>query len=222
MSSVGRLVKESIVRDAAAELSGRTNLFIASVPRLPAAEANTFRRQLSGSQARLIMIKRRLGKRALESLKIPGLEALLEGSVGIVLPGADDVLPTAKVLVEFGKAREEQLFIRGALIDGQLLDGRAVKELAALPAKPVLLAQVLGTIEAPMADVIFTIERLIGDLAWLAEEAAKAKPLPAAPAAQAGRPAAQTEAPAAAAPAPTPEAPPSEQQHPKPEGGAPA
>ena len=201
MAGVGRMVKESIVRDATEQLKGRSNLFIASVSRLKASEASTFRRQLSSSQARLIMIKRRLGKRALADLKLPGLEALMEGSVGFVLPG-EDVLPIAKLLVGFSKAHEEQLTVRGALIDGQLLDGKEVKALADLPPRPVLLAQVLGTIEAPMADVIFTIEQLIGDLAWLAEEAAKAKP-------QA----------AAAAPASTQ---PSEQQNPKPEGGPPA
>ena len=62
MASIGRMVKESIVRDAAAGLTQKSNLFIASVNRLPASEANSFRQKLHGSQARLIMIKRRLGK----------------------------------------------------------------------------------------------------------------------------------------------------------------
>ena len=179
MAGVGRMVKESIVRDATEQLNEHSNLFIASVSRLKASEVNTFRQRLGSSQARLIMIKRRLGKRALADLKLPGLEALMEGSVGFVLP-SEDVLPIAKILVEFSKTHEEQLTIRGALIDGQLLDDTGVKALAALPPRPVLLAQVLATIESPMAEVICTIEQLIGDVAWLAEEAAKTRPAAAA------------------------------------------
>jgi len=181
MASIGRMVKETIVSGVAAQLKKKSNVFIASVDRLPASEANIFRQKLHGSQAQLIMIKRRLGKHALADLKISGIEDLLKGSVGFILPSGDDVLPTAKALVEFGKAHQEQMSIQGDLIDGQLLDGKAIKALAELPSKPVLLAQVLGTIEAPMADVIFTIERLIGDLAWIAEEASKAKPGPGGP-----------------------------------------
>ena len=180
MASIGRMVKESIVRDATSGLTQNSNLFIASVNRLPASEANLFRQKLSGSQARLIMIKRRLGKKALESLKITGFDELLKGSVGFIIPTGVDVLPAAKVLVEFGKAHEEQMSIQGGQVEGQMLDAKAIKALAELPSKPVLLAQVLGTIEAPIADVIFTIERLIGDLAWIAEEASKAKPAAAA------------------------------------------
>ena len=176
MASIGRMVKESIIRDAAAELAKKSNLFVASVNRLQTSEANSFRQKLNGSQARLIMIKRRLGKQALASLKISGFDDLLKGSVGFIIPATDDVLSTAKVLVEFGKAHEEQMSIQGGLVEGQLLDAKGIKALADLPSKPVLLAQVLGTLEAPMADVIFTIERLIGDLAWIAEEASKAKP----------------------------------------------
>lgn len=187
MARIGRMVKESIVKGVAAELKKKSNVFIASVDRLPASEANIFRQKLVGSQARLIMIKRRLGKYALADLKISGIDELLKGSVGFIVPTGEDVLSTAKVLVEFGKAHEEQMSIRGGLVDGQLLDTKAIKELAALPSKPVLLAQVLGTIEAPLADVIFTIERLIGDLAWIAEEAGKAKPAAAStPGAEAG------------------------------------
>ena len=178
MASVGRLVKESMVEEISTELSKRPDFFVTAVNRLPASEADLFRRKLSASQARLVVIKRRLGRRAIESLKLSGLAELLEGSVGLVLPGAD-VLPIAKLIVEFIKTHEEQVAVRGAVIDGQVLDKSRVEQLAHLPPKPVLLAQVVATIESPLADVIVTIERLIGDVAWTAEQAAAKKSLPA-------------------------------------------
>ena len=171
MAKVGRMVKESSVAEVANRLAERPNFFVAAISRLPASEADLFRRKLFASQAQLVIVKRRLGHRVLEPLKLAGLAELLEGSVGFVLAGGD-FLQVAKVLVEFRKGHEEQIAVRGAVIDGQLLDKSRVEQLASLPPKPVLLAQVVATLEAPMADVIYTIEQLIGELAWVAEQAA--------------------------------------------------
>jgi len=175
MAKVGRFVKEAMLQELTNRLSERPNFFVASLGRLPASEADRFRQQLSASKARLIMVKRRLGLRAIEQLKLSDAATLLQGSIGLILSGAD-VLPTAKVLVEFVKSHAEQVSVRGGVIDGQLLDTARVQQLASLPSRPVLLAEVIFTIESPMADVIFTIERLIGDIAWIAEQAAAAKP----------------------------------------------
>lgn len=175
MANIGRMVKESLLDEITAELSKRPNFFIMAVNRLPASEANTFRQKLSGSQASLLMVNRRLGRRATSSLSLAGLQELLEGSVGLILSGGD-VLSTAKLIVEFRKAHEEHMAVNGAVVDGQLLDRKGVEQLANLPPKPVLLAEVVATIESPMAEVIMTIERLIGDIAWIAEQAAAQRP----------------------------------------------
>ena len=191
MAKVGRMVKESSVLEVSNRLAESPNFFVTAVNRLPAADTDAFRQKLFASRARLVMVKRRLGQRVVEPLKITGLAELLEGSICLVLVG-DDPLATAKLIMEFRKSREEQLLVRGGVIDGQLLDKTRVEQFAQLPPKPVLLAQVVATLEAPIADVIFTIERLLGDIAWLAEQIAAAKPAvpeaAAAPATEAGTP----------------------------------
>ena len=214
MARVGRMVKESIVQELLSVLAERPNLVVTTINRLPAAEADVLRQKLYASQARLVMVTRRLGRRTVEQLKVPGLADLLEGSVGLVLPG-EDVLPAAKLIVDFIKTHEDHLSVRGGFIDGQLLDKSRVEQLASLPPKPVLLAQVVATLESTIADVIFTIERLIGDLAWLAEQAAEKKP----------QPATQIEGPAGVvAPAQegAPTTPTAQETTPKPEEGTPA
>ena len=187
MAKAGRLVKEGSVQEITTRLSERPNFFITGINRLTAPNADLLRRQLFGSKARLLVVKRKLGQRAVQGLTLAGLQDLLEGSIGLVLAEAD-LLATAKLLVDFRKTHEEQLTVRGAVIDGQLLDAGRVEQLAQLPPKPVLLAQVVATIEAPIADVIFTLERLIGDIAWLAEQAAAQKPVDTAPVAPAAAP----------------------------------
>ena len=175
MASVGRMVKETIVEEISTALEQQPNFFVTSINRLPASDADGFRLKLSASHARLIMINQRLGRRAIESLKMLGLAELLDGSVGFVLAGGD-ILPTAKLIVEFRKAHQEQMAVQGAVIDGQLLDRPAVEELASLPPRLMLLAQVLATIEAPIAQLILTVEQAIGDVAWTIEQLAAHPP----------------------------------------------
>ena len=208
MAKVGRMVKESSVQEITNRLSERPNFFVTSIGRLPASEADVFRQKLFASKANLVMVKRRLGRRVVDGLKVTGLAELLEGSIGLILAG-DDPLVIAKLIMDFRKAHEEQLSVRGAVIDGQLIDATHVEQLAKLPSRPVLLAEVVATLESPMADVIFTIERLIGDVAWLAEQAAASKPMPATPApteASAAQPAAAAEAGPASSPPAEPDA----------------
>lgn len=174
MARVGRLVKEWQIKELSDRIAERQNFFITNITRLPAPEADSLRQKLYASQAHLVMIRQTLGRRAIEPLKISGLTDQLSGSIGLVL-SETDALPVAKLLVEFIKSHDQQVGLRAAVIDGQLLDKGRVEELAELPPKPVLLAHVVGTIESPLADLIFTIERLIGDLNWVIEQAA-AKP----------------------------------------------
>lgn len=175
MPSIGRLVKESIARELVDELTQRPNVLVTTIHRLPAVEADGLRRQLHVSKAKLVVVKRRLGRRTAEQLKLAGLPELLDGSVGLILT-ADDVLPAAKLLIDFHKAHEDQLAVRGGLIDGQVLDKSRIEQLANLPPKPQLLAQVVFTIESPIAELIGVIEQLVGQIAWLAEQAAAKKP----------------------------------------------
>ena len=179
MASVGRLVKETAVEELTAKLAGRSNFLVTTVNRRSAPTADALRQKLYGSSAHLILVKRTLCHRLMDRLNVAGVTELFEGSVGLVLPG-EDVLLAARVIVEFVKTHEEQLAVRGGFIDGMLLDKRRIEELASLPPRPVLLAQVLAAVESTLADVMFTIERLIGDVAWTAEQAATKKPQPAA------------------------------------------
>jgi large subunit ribosomal protein L10 len=187
MPSVGRLVKESAVQQLSERLSQRPDFLVTTINRLPSVDADSLRQKLFASQAKLVLVKRTLGKRVMDQLNLSAVTELFEGSVGLILPG-EELLPAAKVIVEFIKTHEEQIAVRGGFIDGMVFDAARVEQLASLPPKPVLLAQVVATIESPMADLVFTLERLIGDLIWAAEQAAEKRPAEQPPTTQEGSP----------------------------------
>ena len=158
MAKVGRLVKDLLIKELSDALQQRPAFFVTTVQGLPATDADTLRKQLYGMQSRMVMIKRTLGLRGLSALNLSGASELLAGSVALVLPG-EDMFPAAKLLVEFAKASADKLVIRGAWVDGQLLDKQRLEEFANLPPKPQLIAQVIGGVESPMAGLVLTIEK---------------------------------------------------------------
>lgn len=176
MAKIGRLVKDLAVQELAAALKERPNFFITGVAGLPVVEADTLRKRLRGAQATVMMVKRRLGLRGVSSMEhADGLKEFFTGSVAFVFPG-EDIIPAAKLLVEFAKSSQDKLTVRGGLVEGQVLDKKRIEQLASLPSKPQLIAEVIGAIESPIVDLIFTVERVLGDVAWVLEEAAKTRP----------------------------------------------
>lgn len=176
MPQVGRLAKDVMVQELTGQLKERPNFFVAGVGRLSATEANMLRKRLQVMRARMLMVKRTLGLQGLTALKIDGgVTRLFEGSIALVFPG-EDLFPAAKLLADFAKADQEKLIIRGGLVDGQVLDSHQFTELANLPSRPELIGQLIGVLESPLADVVFTLEQVLGDLPWVLEEASKSRP----------------------------------------------
>ena len=105
------------------------------------------------------MLKNTLARRAVQGTPF---EKLTERMVGPLIYGiAQDPVAGAKVLSEF--ARENQLFvIRGGAMANSVMSDRDVKALALLPSREELLAKLLGTMLAPVAQLVRTMDEVPG------------------------------------------------------------
>jgi large subunit ribosomal protein L10 len=95
------------------------------------------------------VVKNTLAQRAFAANGVNALDDHLAGPTGRVLSGTDPVAG-AKVLADFAKEFEKPA-IKIGLVDGKPLTAAQIKRLAELPPKEVLLSQLAGYIQAPMA-----------------------------------------------------------------------
>lgn len=178
MAKVGQIVKEGMMQIASEKLKEADGSFyVASVSKLSSDKSNELRMKLKQENARLQIVKRRLGKRVLSDMSIDGLAELAEtkdGSVGLIIP-QEDAIPVAKHLVEFIKENEGTITVLGGLLEGKLLTEQEFESVAKLPSKEELLATVIVTVEAPIAQFINLTEQLIGDVIWAVEQVAQNK-----------------------------------------------
>lgn len=113
------------------------------------------RNRLSEGGAECHVAKNTHMKRALTDAGLPDISGSLSGQTAFVT-GEEDVCAAAKAIANFSK--EFKLpEIKGGVLDGNVIDAEQIKALAKLPAREVLLAQLLGVINAPATKLLRTI-----------------------------------------------------------------
>lgn len=166
---MNRQEKTALIEDLNARLRASSLAVMTEYRGLTVAQLDRLRRELKQVGGRYQVTKNTLTRRALKDTVFGKLEELLRGPTGLVTTAADPVA-VAKVLVRFAE-QHDKLKITGGVLDGSVLPAENVSALAKLPSREVLLAQLLGLINAPASQLLRTIQepgaqvaRLLGAL----------------------------------------------------------
>ncbi len=120
------------------------------------------------------MVPNRLFRVVAKELNYVGIEAGLEGPTALVF-GAGDVAATAKVLREFIKGNNKVPVVKLGHMDGAVLTATEVDVLATLPPKKVLQGMLVGTIAAPMSNLVGVMSQKLASLVYVLKAAADRK-----------------------------------------------
>ena len=142
--------KERVVADLTEKLRSSDTMIIADYRGLTMPQIDALRSKLIDNGARFTVVKNTLTRRAAEAAGADQLLALLEGPSAIAFVEADgDAVAVAKALAD--SARDTKILaIRGGVMQGRVISGSDVEELAKLPPLDVLRGQVIGAILAPL------------------------------------------------------------------------
>lgn len=171
---MNRQQKESVIGALHSLFSTTKGSFFVDYQGLTVSEMRRLRKQLRETGGTLKVAKMRLIKRALtDTQDSQVLLPYCEDQRGVVFAqDAGDVSPVAKVLRDFSKENESLQLVVGCL-DAQLLDKQAIVRIASLPSKEVLLAQVCGTLNAPVTSFVSVLNQLIVRLLLVLKEIEK-------------------------------------------------
>ena len=133
-------------------LSAKLNKAVAGVVvdyrGITVADDTKLRKSLREAGDEYKVVKNTLLGRALKEAGIDGLDSVLEGTTAIAL-SSEDYVGAAKILCEYAD-KSKTFEVKAGFVDGKMIDAEGVKNLAKLPSKEVLLAQVLGGLNAPI------------------------------------------------------------------------
>ena len=203
--------KASIVSDLSEKLNRSPFLLVTDYQRMKVDQFGELRNRLAPAGAEVRVVKNSFLKRAMADSGMPDVGDKLTGQTAIVL-GENDIAPIAKILKLFA-AEFKIATLKIGVVDKAVLSTSDVEALAELPAREILLSQLLGLLLAPATRLVRVLNepasafaRLLAAKAEKGEAAPAAAPAveakqeqpaePAAPAKQGEVPAATAEAPA--------------------------
>lgn len=168
-----RQEKEAVIADVAELLQGSETMFVSDYRGLTVAQLSELRGKLRESGAKFRIVKNTLGGIAAERAGRAELSPLLSGPTAVTFCG-DDMVGAAKALAEFGKTHP-QLAVRGGLLEASFIDAEGVKALASLPPRDVLIAQVVGTMAAPMTGLVTVLQGTVSGFVRALNQVAQQK-----------------------------------------------
>lgn len=153
---MNRTEKEQLAKELKANFEKANVAIFADYKGLSATQADDLRKALRAQGAQVKVIKNNVARVvAKEGSMSSSAKAVFDGLVGptLVAFSYKDPAATAKAIYKFSK-ENEALKLKDSLMGQSAITVKMVEELAELPGREVLLAKVLGTMNAPISNFV--------------------------------------------------------------------
>lgn len=146
--SLNRSEKQAVIDEVTGLAAKAQTLVMAEYRGITVADMTKLRSQARDKGVTLSVLKNTLARRAVAG---SGFDVLSDQMTGPLIYGfSTDAVAAAKVVADFAKTNDK-LVIRAGAMAGKVLDVNGVKQLANIPSKEVLLAQLLGLMQSPIS-----------------------------------------------------------------------
>ena len=146
--SLNRSEKEAVINDVTSLAAKAQTLVMAEYRSITVADMTKLRNDARSKGVTLSVLKNTLARRAVAGSAFDVVSGQMTGP--LIYGFSEDAVSAAKVVADFAKTND-RLVIRGGAYGGKALDINGVKQLASIPSKEVLLAQICGLLQSPMS-----------------------------------------------------------------------
>lgn len=129
-------------------------------------EMQEMRRRLREGGLDVTVVKNTLLRLAARDVGREDLMNVIEGPTALAI-SYDDAIEAAKALTAYLPTAPAAFAVRGGMLDTQVLTADQLREISRIPARPVLISQFLGQIQAPLAGFVGLLESPLRELSLL-------------------------------------------------------
>jgi large subunit ribosomal protein L10 len=148
--------KEAEVQEIVEGLGEAKSVVLADLSPLKVSESTDLRHKASEEDVKIRAVKKTLFNMACKEAKVECDETALEGSIMLLMGTGDEIAP-AKLVADLRKTHKE-LGIQGGLLESRWVSSEEVIALAKLPSKEQLIAQVVGSVRAPLSGLVGVLQ----------------------------------------------------------------
>lgn len=138
-------------------------VFLADFRGMSVGQATSLRNELRAASVEYKVFKNTLLNLAAKGTESECLEPHLAGPTAVAIT-YDDPVAAAKVLSKFAKDPQGKFVLKAGVLSGKLLDVKQIQALADLPSREVLIAKMLGSMQAPATNFVGVLAALPGSL----------------------------------------------------------
>ncbi len=144
--------KKVVVEDIKERIQNAKSVVFVKFNGLTVAEDTELRREFRKNNVEYKVLKNTLIRRAFNDMGITDFDEDLNGPTSVAF-GADETA-ASKVIIEAVKKYQDKVSVKSAFVDGARVDEKGVKALASMPSKEELIAKMLGSLQAPIANFV--------------------------------------------------------------------
>ncbi|MBR2216125.1 MAG: 50S ribosomal protein L10 [Selenomonadaceae bacterium] len=164
--------KKAVVEELKEHLTSAKGAVFTSYRGLTVAQDTELRRELRAAGVTYHVVKNTMTRLAVREAGLEGIESHLEGTTALAYSTEDAVAP-AKVICGFMKKNKLEdagiLTVKVGLVEGKVIDEKEVKALASLPSREELIAKLLGSMNAPIANTVGVLQGVIRKAVYVLE-----------------------------------------------------
>lgn len=149
--------KKAVVAEVSAKVAEAQAIIVAEYRGLEVGNVTSLRAQARKEGVYLRVLKNTLVRRAVDGTPFEGLKGQMVGP--LIYGISKDPVAAAKVLHNFAKSNDK-LVIKGGAMANYVMDANGVKALATMPSREELLSKLLGTMQAPIAQFVRTLNEV--------------------------------------------------------------
>lgn len=167
--------KTEVVKNTAAKLQGASGLYLTSFEGLTVEQANNLRGEFFKLGVDYKVVKNTLLKLAMK--EVGGYDDVypyLVNQTGVVISHDDPIQP-ARVLEQFLKDNKDALQVKACIIENQVFDGARLSEVAALPTREDVIANIMSSISAPAQGIAGAIHQVMAGVVYALDAIEKQK-----------------------------------------------
>jgi large subunit ribosomal protein L10 len=135
---------------------------------LTVSQIQDLRSRFRGAEIEYRVVKNTLARRAAaEAGRDESLQELFVGPVAVAFGYGEDIGASVRLINEFSRAARVRVEVKGGLIEGRVLGPQEVQQIADLPSREILIAQLLGTLQTPVGQLANAIQAPVRELVGL-------------------------------------------------------
>lgn len=165
--------KKVVVEEIIEKIKASKSVIFVDYKSLTVAEVSELRKKCRAAGCEYKVYKNTLVRKAFNELGYNQFDADLNGPTAVAF--SKDETSGAKVMAAAAKDYEDKIVLKSAFVDNSYVDKNGIKALASMPSREELVAKMLGSIQAPIANFAGVLSNLLSGIVRVLDGVAKSK-----------------------------------------------